>query len=115
MWRSALAFLAAYLLVLQAALAGGAVERMQAAHELAGQVICLNGASDAEPDHAAPFDCCGLGCLVGAQSLPSPSAPDQNLVYPAARAFDAADLAEPSAAPRPASRGSSPRAPPAVV
>jgi len=90
-WRHALALVAAYLLVLQAALAGGAMDRMQAHGGFAAEIICLNTGSASPADdgaQTAPFDCCGLGCLVGAQTLQSPGAPDQALVYPADRRFE---------------------------
>lgn len=90
-WRHALAFAAAYLLVLQAALAGGAMQRMQPADGFATAVLCLNSSSDAPSDsgqqHVA-FDCCGLGCLVGAHALEGPASPESDLTYPVEQAYE---------------------------
>lgn len=91
-WRHALAFVAAYLLVLQTAFAGGAMQRMQGADALAMAVLCVNGQSQAPAEsgqkHVA-FDCCGMGCLVGAHALEGPASPDRDLTYPVEQAYEA--------------------------
>lgn len=92
LWRRALAVVAAYLLVLQAALAGGAMQRMEAPAGFATEIICLNGdagAPSGDHEQHKTFDCCGLGCLVGAQSLGAPVSPALALAYPAERALRA--------------------------
>lgn len=117
-WRNALAFLAAYLLVIQAALAGVAMERMQAGPDQSLHVICLNGESGAQDDgkaHPAPFDCCGVGCLVGSHSLQSPSSPDQALTYPAFQSYSPSREARSATLGFVTTDGPRPRGPPAAV
>lgn len=67
------------------------MQRMETSGAFSTAVLCLNGGSQAEDQsgqqHVA-FDCCGLGCLVGAHALEGPSAPDQTLAYPAERTYD---------------------------
>lgn len=114
--RNALAFVAAYLLVLQTVLTGVAAQEMHARSGLATEVICLNSETDASDtsDHASAFACCGVGCLVGSQALDGPSAPDQRLTYPAARAYEPPAAAEIREARPRLTEGSGPRAPPAI-
>jgi hypothetical protein len=119
MWRHALAFVGAYLLVLQAAFAGLESQHMQAAQQdLAAQVICQNGQAsvpDADKPMPSPFDCCGVGCTVGLQSLHSPSSPEQALSYPADREFEVDRAAAGTVGPVSAAEGPSPRGPPAAI
>lgn len=117
-WRSAIAFVAAYLLVLQAALAGAAMPPTQPHDRQAMPAICLNGGIGAASDGKtwpAPFDCCSLGCLVGSQTLQTPSPPDHALTYPAARSYDPGRKAQ--ASPHGSAASDQPRAtgPPAGV
>lgn len=81
-WRSWGAILAAYLLVLQAALTGLAVgaQASDAPFGGLGQILCsgdpvpADGAPDTAPRHAAP-DCCVLGCqMLGVGMAPPPVA-----------------------------------------
>lgn len=116
-WRHAFALVAAYLLALQAALAGGSMASMQAHGDPAWQVNCLNSDASAPADQSSdtsPFDCCGVGCLVGAQTLQSPDSPEQALVYPSALRFEQArEPVGPRAHAAP-THGPSPRGPPAI-
>lgn len=115
--RNVLAFAAAYLLVLQTVVAGLASQQMMVHAAANAEVICLNSVSDADgaaEHHQSPFSCCGVGCLVGAQALEGPSAPDQRLAYPAERGYEPAAAALPGETRPRAVESSGPRAPPAA-
>ncbi|WP_020181434.1 hypothetical protein [Methylopila sp. M107] len=115
--RNVLSVVAAYLLVLQAAVAGVAGGNMPVRPDLATQVMCLNvDAGSTAPDdrEPAPFACCGLACLVGAQALEGPADPELSLVHPLPRAFGSeAAASDVETRPSP-TEGSGPRAPPAA-
>ena len=116
--RNAVAFFAAYLLVLQTVLAGVAAHQMQARGDLATEVICLNSGSGepASSDHRqSPFACCGVGCLVGNHALEGPSAPDATLTLPAPEAFEARAEIAPTLGRAPPRAGAGPRAPPVAA
>lgn len=116
--RNALAFVAAYLLVLQTAFAGFAAQQMQHGAEFDAHVICLNGETGAPQDagqqHKTPFACCGVSCLGGAHALEGPAAPDQALTYPVAHVFEAVVAPDARDVRRRASEGAGPRAPPVI-
>lgn len=69
------------------------MQRMETSGGFSTAILCLNGDGGIQDDggqkHVA-FDCCGLGCLVGAQTLEGPASPDQHLAYPAERAYEPA-------------------------
>ncbi len=111
-WRRVFPFVAAYLLVLQSALAGAGMQRVPVGEDPAQQIICLNGASGGHGDHATPFDCCGIGCLVGAQVLDGPDSPEQALTYPGERRLEPGPLVEAVVSIARSAEGPGPRGPP---